>query len=423
MINKLRNSKILLSNIGLVLLLLLGAGYLMFAIMRFNPIQQNYSVSVELPRSGGLQSGGDVTYRGMRVGQVKDIQIAPNGLVADLEIDEKYQIPADSEISVQSLSAAGEQYVDFRPNTDKGPFLEDGAHIPASDNVKTPEPLSSVLDNVTNLVSQIPPDRFETIVNELDNAFKDGSEPLHEVITGISVALAGFDGVLPQTEALIENLRITLGTTQLAQPDLATLVSQSQVLFDNLNAANRELREFLDNAPGELDSVGNGVNDIQDSTTDIAQNFNTIFKEAYKRAPALSALFPAMAYAGQQLSLTYHPSAIGPPHSMDLHVFADIWIRPNCEYYVIPRDPTEIQDPRVPLYNYCLGDLPPNVQVRGAANAPRPPGEEDSTAGPPPGITPNGIEPHTTGFEDPNKLSSPEPGWTNPAHAPKKHHR
>ena len=38
----------------------------------------------------------------------------------------------------------------------------------------------------------------------------------------------------------------------------------------------------------------------------------------------------------------------------------------------------------VPLYNYCL-DHDPSIQVRGSANAPRPPG--DDTAGPPPRST------------------------------------
>ena len=105
----------------------------------------------------------------------------------------------------QALSAAGEQYIDFRPKTDSGPYLTDGSHITYGSNVKTPQPLSSVLDNLTNLVSQIPPDRFETIVNELDKAFRDGSAPLHTVVTGTSVAAGAVaGGFFREIDRLIE---------------------------------------------------------------------------------------------------------------------------------------------------------------------------------------------------------------------------
>ena len=75
MIKNLLGRKILLANVGLVLLLVAGAGYLLVAIMRINPLEQFNTVSVDLNRSGGLQPGNDVTYRGLRVGQVKDLKI------------------------------------------------------------------------------------------------------------------------------------------------------------------------------------------------------------------------------------------------------------------------------------------------------------------------------------------------------------
>ena len=49
------------------------------------------------------------------------------------------KIPADLEAEVRSVSAVGEQYVDLRPRTDSGPYLQNGA-------VK-PETLSAAGDN------------------------------------------------------------------------------------------------------------------------------------------------------------------------------------------------------------------------------------------------------------------------------------
>ena len=40
-------------------------------------------------------------------------------------------MPADSAISVENLSAAGEQYIDFKPKLIAPPYFSDGTVIPA----------------------------------------------------------------------------------------------------------------------------------------------------------------------------------------------------------------------------------------------------------------------------------------------------
>ena len=64
LLQKILKRKILLANLGLFLILLVGATYLLVGVNRFNPLQDNYTVRVELDRSGGLQPNGDVTVRG-----------------------------------------------------------------------------------------------------------------------------------------------------------------------------------------------------------------------------------------------------------------------------------------------------------------------------------------------------------------------
>ena len=41
------------------------------------------------------------------------------------------KIPADLQAEVRSVSAVGEQYVDLRPRTDSGPYLQNGSVITA----------------------------------------------------------------------------------------------------------------------------------------------------------------------------------------------------------------------------------------------------------------------------------------------------
>ena len=78
-------------------------------------------------------------------------------MLAVVDIDKAVQIPAGGTVAVQALSAAGEQYIDFRPNSDEAPYLEDGSVVD-SNQVQTPVPLSTVLDNASALISQVDPD-------------------------------------------------------------------------------------------------------------------------------------------------------------------------------------------------------------------------------------------------------------------------
>ncbi|MEU2090646.1 MlaD family protein [Nocardia beijingensis] len=379
---KLFGSKIFLSNLGLVLVLLVGAAYLMINVMRVNPLRSDYTVTVNLDRSGGLQPGNDVTLRGWRIGKVTSIELTDRGqaIAATAQIESKYKIPVDTQIAVQALSGAGEQYIDFRPNAEQGPYLANGAVIKFDpDKIHTPTPVWSVLDNASALIAQINPDHFQVILNELDIALSGGPDQLRGLVNGISLAMAGLDSLLPQTTNLITNLRTIANTTSMAQPDLATLTRNSGVLFEQFNNANAELQRVLEQAPGQLTSLGAVVDKTADPITSLATNFQAITKAAQLRLPALRALFPSLALGGEALGV--------PAHDGEFHAMIDIWPRPFCTYNTPKIRNEVVQDGTIPKWNYCENP-PPGQQIRGAANAPRP-DVPNNGAHMPPGVDPN----------------------------------
>ncbi|MEU1425649.1 MlaD family protein [Nocardia sp. NPDC005746] len=375
--------KNLVSNAALVLILLVGASYLAISVMRVNPLRETYTVTVNLDRSGGLQAGNDVTLRGFRVGKVDDIKLIDNGaaIAATAEIDKKYSIPADTVVAVGALSGAGEQYIDFRPNTESGPFLHNGSLVqfdPAK--VKTPTPVWSVLDNASALIAQVDPDKFSVVLTELDTALSGGPDQLRSLINAVSIATKGLDDLLPQTTNLLKNLQVISGTTALAQPDLGTLTRNSSVLFNQFNDANAELQKILEQAPGQMRDLGAVLDRTADPMTSLATNFAAITRAAQLRAPALRALFP---------SLVIGTSAMGvPAHDGEFYTILDIWPRSFCDYVtkkVRPDAATENTFPR--WAGYCQNP-PQDQQIRGSANAPRP-DVPNNGALPPAGADPN----------------------------------
>ncbi|MGW4530411.1 MlaD family protein [Nocardia sp. NPDC004340] len=375
--------KNLVSNAALVLILLVGASYLAISVMRVNPLRETYTVTVNLDRSGGLQAGNDVTLRGFRVGKVNDIKLIDNGaaIAATAEIDKKYSIPADTVVAVGALSGAGEQYIDFRPNTESGPFLHNGSLVqfdPAK--VKTPTPVWSVLDNASALIAQVDPDKFSVILTELDTALSGGPDQLRSLINAVSIATKGLDDLLPQTTNLLKNLQVISGTTALAQPDLGTLTRNSSVLFNQFNDANAELQKILEQAPGQMRDLGAVLDRTADPMTSLATNFAAITRAAQLRAPALRALFP---------SLVIGASAIGvPAHDGEFYTVVDIWPRAFCDYATKKVRPDAATEGSLPRWaGYCQ-NAPQDQQIRGSGNAPRP-DVPNNGALPPAGADPN----------------------------------
>ncbi|MGW6424802.1 MCE family protein [Nocardia sp. NPDC055053] len=371
--------RVAVANLGLIVVLVLGSLYLGGAVLRIDPTRSDFAVTVHLATSGGLTVGSDVTFRGVRVGRVEDVRVAGDGIAAVAQISDDVRIPVGGTVTVARLSAAGEQYLDFRPVSESGPFLRDGAVIDRA-STAVPVQMQSVLGNLGGLVGGMNPERLTVIVDELDKALAGGPDGLRNMISGISRAMAGLTDLLPQTENLLRNLEVIAATTAHAQPDLGTVTQAGSALFQQFTAADAELRHLLEQGPGQLATLGGFISRTQNPITDLVTNFVAITRAAKLRQPAIEVLFP---------SLSRFAEAVGvPAHHNAYYTLVDPWPRPTCDYESVPTVPTTpTTDTRVRLYNYCVTDNPA-LQIRGSANAPRPAGP-DNGAGPPPGVTGN----------------------------------
>ena len=58
----------------------------------------------------------------MAVGRVAEVDFRRDGVVAQLDIAQEWQIPSDLAANVHNRSAVGEQYVDLVPTRDGAPY-------------------------------------------------------------------------------------------------------------------------------------------------------------------------------------------------------------------------------------------------------------------------------------------------------------
>src|ERR1700756_1418499 len=88
-----------------------------------------YTLKAQLPASGGLYPTANVTYRGITIGKVTDVEPTQQGAEATMSIDTRYKIPIDATANVHSVSAVGEQYLDLESTGNPGKYFSEGQTI------------------------------------------------------------------------------------------------------------------------------------------------------------------------------------------------------------------------------------------------------------------------------------------------------
>lgn len=144
-----------------------------------------YTVTVELPRSGGLYESGNVTYRGTKVGRVESVGLTDTGVAAVLSLQSDIDIPSDLKAEVHSQSAVGESYVLLLPRNGTSPPLKNGDVI-ALDDSSVPPDVNALLAAANTGLQAIPRDDLKTVIDEAYTAVGGLGPELSRVIEGAS---------------------------------------------------------------------------------------------------------------------------------------------------------------------------------------------------------------------------------------------
>jgi virulence factor Mce-like protein len=233
------------------LIALLGLSYLGFRYVGLDRVLlgDGYEVAADFSDSGGIFVNAEVTYRGIGIGRVSDMQLTDDGVRVTLTIDpDAPEVPADTAAVVANRSAVGEQYVDLRPADDDGPYLADGAVIP-QDRTSIPIPVEQLLLDVDDLVGSIDTDDLRVVVDELGTAFAGAGDDLARLLDNGDLLLARAEQSLPQTLQLITDGQTVLDTQAESRSAIQSWAGDLRALSDTLVSSDPDIRSLLQNAP------------------------------------------------------------------------------------------------------------------------------------------------------------------------------
>jgi len=231
-----------------VLITLIGVSYVGARYARLDRlvVDDSYTVVAHFPDSGGMFAGGEVTYRGVRVGEVSSLELTDSGVDMNLDIANEFDtIPADTLAIVGNRSAVGEQYVELQPQADSEPYLSDDSEI-ATDNTRTPIKVQTLLTNLSDTVESVDKDALKTTVDEMGKAFGGTGQDLGRIIDSGNAFIEEANENFDVTTALIRDSNTVLRGQIASESALRTFASQLSLFSGTLADADPDLRRVID---------------------------------------------------------------------------------------------------------------------------------------------------------------------------------
>ncbi|HET6736397.1 MlaD family protein [Mycobacterium sp.] len=353
---------------------IVGVAVMLFAYMQVPTLLNigRLTVKLELPAAGGLYRFGNVTYRGVQVGKVTSVALTENGAEATLSLDRSPKIPADLQADVLSVSAIGEQYVDLRPRTDSGPYLQDGSRIPMADTT-IPQQVGPMLDQLSELVDSIPEGRISDLLDESFKAFNGAGDDFGSLLDSAAKVTEDVNGVSGQTRSLIDDSGPLLDSQAETADAIRTWAHSLAGVTGQIAQNDPEIRAILQRGPGFAQEVSQLLDQVKPTLPILLANLTTLGQILVTYNPSLEQLlvvFPNALASNMSFGL-----AKNNPTGLAVSDFAlTINDPPSCTVGFLPpsqwRSPADTTTIDAPDGLYCKLPQDSPIAVRGARNYP-----------------------------------------------------
>jgi phospholipid/cholesterol/gamma-HCH transport system substrate-binding protein len=330
------------------------------------------TVTLELPASGGLYRFSNVTYRGVQVGKVTEVQVVAGKQVeATLKLNSSPRIPADLVAQVRSISAVGEQYVDLQPRNESPPFLEDGSVIAMPDTT-VPQQVGPMLDQLSALVGSIPQDKLSSLLDESFKGLNGAGDDFGSLLDSSAKLTGDLNGVADRARTLVDDSGPLLDSQVRSTDALREWARSLAVVTDHVTKDDPQVRTLLQTGPGAAQEVSHLLQQVKPTLPILLANLSTVGQIGvtyHASIEQLLVLLPPNLAADQSVAPRNNPTGYA------LGDFAITIGDPTpCTVGFLPpsqwRSPADTSDIDTPDGLYCKLPQDSPISVRGARNYP-----------------------------------------------------
>lgn len=264
-------------------------------------VDDAYTVVAHFPDSGGAFAGAEVSYRGVRVGQVAKMVLTKAGVDIVLDIDNGQDtIPVDSLAVVGNRSALGEQYVELQPQSNKGPYLENDSEI-ATEQTRIPIATDTLLTNLSETVRSVDEKDLQTVTTEFGAAFGGAGTDLQTILDSGSEFINAADENFEITTKLIKDANVVLRGQVASESSIRSFANDLSIFSNTLVASDKDLRSVIDNGSATANQLRRFLEDNEVDLASLINNLVTTGEVVVQRLDGveqLLVLYPYIVEAG-----------------------------------------------------------------------------------------------------------------------------
>lgn len=332
---------------------------------------QRTDVALEMPDTGGLYQNANVSYLGKTIGRVDSVTLTPGGVVAELHFDSRADVPENVRAQIRSVSAVGEQYVEFIPEGAPEGRLADGTVI-GEDRVDMPQGIGPVLDQATVLMASIDDAKMRRVISESFDAFNGSDRDLQRFLDSAQLLLEEARENTDVTRQLIADAEPVLDSQIRSSDAIRTWTRNLADITDQLRVNEPQLTSLMERGPDALGRATKVLNDLQPTMPVLVANLVSVGEVGvvYNRSiEQLLVIYPA-------LVSSLITAINGAKDTGEIKVDFNLQINetPPCTTGFLKADerrsPADLTVP--PLINgiYCKVPMDSQTTVRGARNLP-----------------------------------------------------
>lgn len=327
-----------------------------------------YTLTAELPVSGGLYRTANVTYRGTTIGKVTAVKPTNTGVHVTMRIDDTYHVPVNATANVHSVSAVGEQYLDLVSTGDQREYLRPGQAV-ASGTV--PEDIGSALDTVNRGLDALPKDKIAALLDQTSQAVGGLGPALHNLVDSTQSLTGELKDHTTDINDLIAKSAPLLNSQAASAEEIRQWIHNLNVVSTQTAARDSELKSVLTNAAPTLDTANRVLGGVRESLPQTLANLDVVTGLLLRYRAGIEqvlVLLPQVGSVAQTTTLAF-------PGEARIDLGLAINQPPPCLTGFLPasqwRSPADTSIAELPSGTYCKipQDQPAN-SVRGARNIP-----------------------------------------------------
>lgn len=277
--------------------------------------KEGKTVYFRLNDATGIRSGTPIMYKGLKVGEVKDVMMKDNQIITRVNVYHEFDIPDNVRFNVKQSGFVGQKFVEFEIDpavksqaTLKDNYEYDGRQSSANmdavmaklndvaaemtvllktfnEVVTTDQSKNSLQDSIANL---------KDITDSVKNIVSSNDKNIQEVIENAKNMTAMIDKLLAKNE---KNLNTSINNITEISQTLKEFTSSVDKLLannkDNIDGSLKNLKDITDKVNSTMDDIEKITNDINNGngTLGMLINDNQTKNEVKKVVSGVSSFF------------------------------------------------------------------------------------------------------------------------------------